>query len=206
MSQNKIKVVIFDFGGVLVDWSPHNLYRRYFEQPHDIDRFLAEINFAEWNAQQDKGHPFAQAVAEHSNKFPQHAELIKAYHERWEDSIVGAIDGTVNILRQVKQRGYLVYGLSNWSAETFPLVKDRFKFFELFDDIVLSGDVKMIKPEPEIFHLLLKKIGRPAQDCLFIDDSLANIKVANEIGFKTIHFKSPEQLEDDLKQLEILQP
>lgn len=204
MSQKNIKAIIFDFGGVLVDWNPHNLYRRYFDQPHEIDQFLAEINFAEWNAQQDKGRPFAQAVAEHLNKFPQHADLIKAYHERWEDSIVGPIEGTVQILRKLKQLGYPLYGLSNWSAETFPLVKAKFKFFDLLDGIVLSGEVKMIKPDPQIFHFMTNKFKLKVQDCIFVDDSLANIKVADELGFKTIHFKSPKQLEMELTQLGIL--
>jgi 2-haloacid dehalogenase len=199
-----IKAIIFDFGGVLVDWSPHNLYRHYFDQPHEIDRFLKEINFAEWNAQQDKGHPFAQAVAEHSTKFPQYAQLIRAYHERWEDSIVGPIDGTIAILKKVKQLGYPVYGLSNWSAETFPLVREKFKFFDVFDGIVLSGEVKMIKPDPQIFRLLLEKFDLKAQACLFIDDSQINIKVAGDMDFQTVHFQSPAQLEAELSALGVL--
>ena len=204
MNQNKIQAVIFDFGGVLVDWSPHNLYRHYFDQPHEIDRFLKEINFAEWNAQQDKGHPFAQAVTEHSNKFPQHAELIHAYHEHWEDSIVGPIDGTVQILRRLKQIGYPLYGLSNWSAETFPLIRNKYKFFDLFDYILISGEVKMIKPEPGIFDLLLNRIGFEARDCIFIDDSDVNIKVATKLGFDAIRFHSPIQLMSELVRRNII--
>ena len=204
MSQKNVKAVIFDFGGVLVDWSPHNLYRHYFEQPHEIDHFLKEINFAEWNAQQDKGRPFAQAVAELSKKFPHRKNLIAAYHENWKDSIVGSIAGTVDILRKLKEIGYPLYGLSTWSAETFPLVRERFPFFDLFDDIVLSGEVKMIKPDPQIFQFMLDKFNLKAQACLFIDDSLTNIKVAEEIGFATIYFQSPAQLETELIRLDIL--
>ncbi len=204
MSNNNIQAVIFDFGGVLVDWSPHNLYRRYFDQPHEIDQFLTEINFAEWNTQQDKGRPFAQAVEELSREFPQHEKLISAFHENWEKAIVGAIDGTVQILEKLKQLGYPLYGLSNWSSETFPLVREKFNFFDLFDDIVLSGEVKLIKPDPKIFHLLLKKIGRQAQECIFIDDSQPNTKVAEGIGFKTIQFTSPEQLKEELSRMNIL--
>ena len=204
MSQQNIKAIIFDFGGVLVDWSPHNLYRHYFDQPHEIDCFLKEINFAEWNAQQDKGHPFAQAVAEHSTKFPQYAQLIHAYHERWEDSIVGPIEGTTRILKKLKQKGYPLYGLSNWSAETFPLIRNKYKFFDLFDYILISGEVKMIKPEPGIFDLLLNRINLEAWACLFIDDSEANIKVAARLGFNTIRFQSPTQLAVELMQRNIL--
>ena len=198
MSQHKIQAVIFDFGSVLVDWSPHNLYRHFIKQPHEIDRFLSEINFAEWNAQQDKGRPFAQAVAELSSEFPQHARLISAFHEHWEDSIVGSIDGTVVILRKLKQLGYPLYGLSNWSAETFPLVREKHTYFDLFDDIIISGEVKLIKPDPQIFRFMLNKFKLEAQACLFIDDSMANIKTANELGFATIHFQSPAQLEIEL--------
>ena len=198
MSQHKIRAVIFDFGGVLVDWSPHNLYRHFIKQPHEIDRFLSEINFAEWNVQQDKGRPFAQAVAELSSEFPQHARLISAFHEHWEDSIVGSIDGTVVILRKLKQLGYPLYGLSNWSAETFPLVREKHTYFDLFDDIIISGEVKLIKPDPQIFRFMLNKFKLEAQACLFIDDSMANIKTANELGFATIHFQSPAQLEIEL--------
>ncbi len=198
MSQHKIRAVIFDFGGVLVDWSPHNLYRHFIKQPHEIDRFLSEINFAEWNAQQDKGRPFAQAVAELSSEFPQHTRLISAFHEHWEDSIVGSIDGTVVILRKLKQLGYPLYGLSNWSAETFPMVREKHTYFDLFDDIIISGEVKMIKPDPQIFRFMLDKFKLEAQACLFIDDSMANIKTANELGFATIHFQSPAQLEIEL--------
>jgi len=202
--KNNIQAVIFDFGGVLVDWSPHNLYRHYFEQPQDIDRFLKEIDFAEWNAQQDRGRPFAQAVAEHSAKFPQHAPLIKAYRERWEDFIVGPIEGTIAILKELKRLGYPLYGLSNWSAETFPVVQGKYRFFELFDDILISGKVGMIKPEPGIFHLLLKRIKLEARDCLFIDDSDSNIRTAAGIGFDTILFISPEQLRAELRSRNIL--
>ena len=198
MSQHKIRAVIFDFGGVLVDWSPHNLYRHFIKQPHEINRFLSEINFAEWNAQQDKGRPFAQAVAELSSEFPQHARLISAFHEHWEDSIVGSIDGTVVILRKLKQLGYPLYGLSNWSAETFPMVREKHTYFDLFDDIIISGEVKMIKPDPQIFRFMLTKFKLEAQARLFIDDSMANIKTANELGFATIHFQSPAQLEIEL--------
>ena len=197
--------IIFDFGGVLLEWNPRHLYRRFFpDQPQDLENFLSEINFAEWNAQQDKGRPFAQAVIELSAQFPQHGDLIKAYHEYWEESIVGPIMGTVQLVTRLKEKGYNLYGLSNWSAETYPLVKKKYDFFDLFDDIVLSGEVGLIKPDPEIFKLTLKKIGRPASECLLIDDSLPNIEQANKMGFVTIHFQSPAQLENELKQLSLI--
>ena len=205
MSHN-IQAIIFDFGGVLLDWDPRNLYRRYFDQPEQLERFLSEINFAEWNMMQDKGRPFAEAVAELSARFPQYAELIRAYPEHWEESITGPIQGAVAILRQLKEAGNRLYALSNWSSETFPIAYKKYDFFRLFDEIILSGAVKMVKPDPKIFELALRKIGRPAPECLLIDDSLANILAAKQMGFVTIHFQSPEQLASDLQKLGCLGP
>jgi 2-haloacid dehalogenase len=200
---SSIKAIIFDFGGVLLQWDPHKLYRRFFDQPGQIDQFLAEINFTSWNAEQDRGRPFEVGIAELSGQFPQYAHLIRAYYDHWEDSIVGPISGTVEILHQLKQAGYPLYALSNWSAETYPRVQPQYDFFSLFDQIILSGDVKLIKPDPAIFKLILNKINRAADECLLIDDSEANITTANKLGFATIHYKSPEQLRIELHQMDL---
>lgn len=197
--------IIFDFGNVLIEWDPRFVYRRYF--PNDeggMENFLKEIKFAEWNALQDKGRPFEEGITILSSEYPHHAELIQAYHDRWQDSIGESIAGSVEILKRLKHIGCRLYGLSNWSAETFPFALSKYDFFHLFDDLVISGNVGMVKPDPEIFNLLLKKIGKPASECLFIDDSPANIQQAKQLGFVTIHFKSPSQLEDELIQMGIL--
>lgn len=203
--QSHINAIIFDFGGVLLDWDPRYLYKRYFPgQPQAMDQFLNEIRFYEWNAQQDEGRPFSEAIAVHSERFPHYASLIQAYYDHWEESITGAISGTVDILHKLKQKGYPLYGLSNWSAETFPRARHKYPFFNLFDEIILSGEVKMIKPDPAIFNLLLNKIRRTASECLLIDDSLPNIISADKLGFATIHFSSPEQLHLELQNLNLL--
>lgn len=200
-----IKAIIFDFGNVLLEWNPRNVYQRYFpDDPEGMERFFEEVNFADWNLQQDKGRPFAEGVAILSQQFPHHSHLIQAYHDHWVESVGGSIAGTVRILEQLKQAGYSLYGLSNWSAETFPYARKKYDFLDLLDDIVISGEVGYIKPDPEIFQIILEKIGRPAQECLFIDDSLTNINQAQKMGFETIHFQSPEQLETSLRQLKIL--
>ena len=201
MSINKIQSIVFDFGGVLLDWNPRNLYRQFFSDPDEIDRFLSEINFPEWNLQQDKGRPFSQGIAELSAKFPHYSQLIRAYSENWGDSIVGPIAGTVGILQRLKNAGYALYGLSNWSSETFPIAYEKYDFFKLFDGIVISGEVKLLKPDPAIFEIILKMIKRPAVECLLIDDSEANIAAAQKLGFAVIHFKTPEQLEIELEKL-----
>ena len=203
--QTPIKAIIFDFGGVLLNWDPRNLYQHYFpNQPQAMEAFLTEIDFYNWNAQQDKGRSFSDAIAIHSARFPKRAHLIRAYYEHWEDSVTGAIPGTVDILHKLKQKGYPLYGLSNWSAETFPRARHKYSFFDLFDDIILSGDVKLIKPDLAIFNLLLDKIRYSAPECLLIDDSLANINAAKKLGFVTIHFTSPGQLQTELQKLKLL--
>ena len=202
---NPIKAIIFDFGGVLVDWDPRNLYRRYFPgQPEAMEEFLSEIDFYAWNAEQDKGRPFAEGVAKLSAQFPHHAPLIQAYQDHWEDSIPGAIAGTVDILRALKNKNYSIFGLSNWSAETYPRIRNKYPFFELFDDIILSGEVNLVKPHPAIFNLLLNRTGYSAPECLLIDDSQPNIDTAMKLGFVTIHFTTPQTLHSELEQLNLL--
>lgn len=205
MMPPSIQAIIFDFGNVLLEWNPRYVYRRYF--PNDeqgMENFFNEIKFMEWNAQQDKGRLFEEGIAILSREYPHRAELIKVYHDRWQDSIGGAIAGSVEILGQLKNKGYRLYGLSNWSAETFPFALSKYDFFHMFDDMVVSGQVGLVKPDPAIYNLLLEKIGKPAMECLFIDDSPANILQARQMGFVTIHFTSPNQLKDALIQMGIL--
>ncbi|HSG45833.1 MAG TPA: HAD family phosphatase [Anaerolineales bacterium] len=205
MSYSHIKAIIFDFGNVLIEWNPRNVYRDYFlNDPEGMEHFLEEVDFMGWNAQQDKGRTFKEGVISLSVQFPQHTHLIQAYHDRWKDSIGHAHWGTVDILKQLQEKGYLLYGLSNWSAETFPYAREKYDFFDLFDDMVISGEVGHVKPEPEIFHILLDKIKRPANECLFIDDSQPNTDRARRLGFETIHYLSTEQLAGELKSMRLL--
>src|SRR5687768_9473687 len=202
---SSIKAIIFDFGNVLLEWDPRNVYQRYFpNDPEGMEHFLNEVKFMEWNLQQDKGRPFAEGVAVLSQQFPHRSQLIQAYHDHWIDSVGESITGTVEILRQLKQAGYPLYGLSNWSAETFPYAREKYDFFDLFDDMVISGEVGHVKPDPEIFQILLEKVGRPAQACLLIDDCLPNTPQAETMAFAVIHFQTPKQLEKELKQLHLI--
>ncbi len=197
--------IVFDFGGVLFDWNPRYLYNRFFDNDAEaVENFLSKIGFVEWNSQQDRGRPFAEAVAELSAKFPDHADLIRAYDERWEESLGGVIQPTVDILLLLKQAGYPLYALSNWSEEKYRLVRERYAFLDCFKEIVISGAVKMAKPDPRIFEVLLEKIGHPARECLLIDDSAENIRVARGLDFATIRFESPEQLRVELNRMGLL--
>ncbi len=192
--QRKTPVVIFDFGGVFVDWSPYYLYRKVMKNDSEIQSFLEEIDFHNWNNQFDKGYPFEKGIEEKCAEFPQYAELIRRFNSHWMDAMGQIFSGTVEIARQFKDAGYTLYGLSNWSTTKFNLVKDRCVFLQYLDDFILSGQVNQIKPAPDIFHTLLNRFNLQAADCLFIDDSAANIQTANQLGFQTIRFESPEQL------------
>ena len=199
---SQIKVIIFDFGNVLLEWNPRYVYRRFFpDDPDGIERFLEEVKFMEWNLLQDKGRAFVEGVTSLSKEFPHYSHLIQAFHDHWVESLGDSIDGTIEIMKELKQAGYPLYGLSNWSAETFPYARQKHNFFDLFDDMVISGEVGHVKPHPEIFQILLDRIGRHAEECLFIDDSLANIEQAQKMAFAAVHFQSPEQMRGALHTL-----
>jgi 2-haloacid dehalogenase len=202
--QNRKPAVVFDLGGVLVDWNPRYLYRKLIEDEAAVERFLAEVCTPEWNLKQDAGRPFAEAVEELIVQYPDQHELIRAYHLRWEETVGGPIEGTVEILAELKRAGYTVAALSNWSAETFPVARRRFDFLNWFDVTVISGEVKMVKPDPRIFELLLERLGRRAEECVYTDDVEANVRAARELGFRAIHFTSPDRLREELKRMEIL--
>jgi 2-haloacid dehalogenase len=197
--------IIFDFGGVLLDWNPRYLYRKLF--PNDeqgMERFLSEIGFNEWNRLQDAGRPFSVAVAELCSRYPQYCDLIRAYDERYLESLKGAIPATVDILRSLWMEGFSLFGFSNWSAEKFYLARPEYEFLGWFQGIVISGEVGMTKPDPRIFQMLLMQVNRPAGECLLIDDSPANISVGHTLGFQTIHFHKPSQLADELARRGLL--
>ena len=196
-----ITAIIFDFGNVFVKWDARALYKRFFPSPEAVDSFLQEIHFAEWNAHQDAGRSFKEGVKELTSRFPQHAELIQAYDTYWDESITQTLDGTIEIAHKLKDAGWNLYLLSNFSVEKFALMQERHDFLKLFDDTIISGEYKLIKPDPAIYHLTLKRIKREAHECLFIDDSPANIETARRLGFHTILFQSPDQLKKDLQNI-----
>ncbi len=199
-----IKTLVFDLGGVLIDWNPRYLYRKLIDEKDEIDIFLAEVCNSKWNVKQDAGRSLAEATAERIALFPDKKALIEAFYDRWEEMLGGEIGETVEILRELKSNGKTLYALTNWSGETFPIAEERFDFLQWFDGTLVSGVEKMAKPDPAIFHLLLKRYDLRAQDCLFIDDSIFNIDVASEMGFKTHHFKSPAGLRKNLIEANLL--
>ena len=201
---SSLPALLFDFGNVLVDWDVRRIFEPFFPSHAAIDSFLAEINYAEWNQHLDAGLPFSEGVAERAEKFPQYARILQAYDTDWRKSVAGPIHRTVELLPRLKQAGYPLYVLSNFSTEKFIHMREDYPWVSLFDDVILSGEHHLIKPDPAFYQLALRRIGRSAQECLFIDDALPNIESARALGMTAIHFQSPGQLERELKTLQIL--
>jgi len=200
-----INTIIFDLGGVLIDWQPMNVYIKAFNGDEEKAKlFLENVCTMAWNVEQDAGRPISEAVRIKTAEFPQYEELVKKYYDEWPDMLNGVMEDTLAILEQlIKNEKYKVYALTNWSAETFPIAKARYDFLNWFDGIVVSGEVKMRKPFPEIYHHTLKTFNIKAEQSIFIDDNLDNINTANEIGITAIHFKNAAQLNKDLMNLKI---
>jgi 2-haloacid dehalogenase len=196
--------VVFDLGGVLIDWNPRYLYRTLFDDEAEMEAFLSEVTTQEWNAQQDAGRPWSEAVEELVALHPGRRELIEAYWHRWPETLGGPIEGTVSILGELKANGVRTYALSNWSTETFPLARPRFPFLEWFDGILISGEAKLIKPDPRIFAHLLEKFGLEAGSTVFIDDSAANVRAAETAGLIAIRFTNPAALRQEMSGLGLL--
>jgi len=198
------KTIVFDLGGVLIDWNPRHLYVKIFSDLDEMEYFLKEVCSQDWNSQLDVDKSFLDGIDELVPKFPQYEEQIRAYYLRWEEMVCGAFQGSVEILSELKEDGYPLAALSNWSSETFPLVKDQYEFLSWFNPLVISGQIGYKKPAPEPFQILLHELSLNAGDCVFIDDMEGNIQEARRQGFEAIQFSSPEQLRADLADLGLI--
>ena len=197
----KIETIIFDLGGVLVDWNPEYVYLNEFNGDRKkMQWFFENICTSSWNEEQDGGYLMADATEERINLFPKYKKLIKMFYGRWEEMLKGEIKGTVEILHKLKRKKYKLIALTNWSSETFPVAVKKFKFLKLFDGIVVSGKAKMLKPFPEIYNYTLKKHGLIANKSIFIDDRISNVDGAIKCGIHGIQFVSPKNLIIALKK------
>jgi 2-haloacid dehalogenase len=200
-----INTIIFDLGGVLVDWNPDYVYdENYFESQEQRDFFFQKVCTPDWNENQDAGYPIANATAEKMAEFPEWENPIRDFYGRWVEMLGGPIEGTLAIFKKLKQNESLkFYALTNWSAETFPIALERFEFLNWFDGLLVSGEEKTRKPFPEFYHLLLSRFNIKPEEALFIDDNLRNVKAAETMGIKSIHFQDPEQLDLELSNIAI---
>jgi 2-haloacid dehalogenase len=207
MTQASRSVVVFDLGGVLIDWNPRHLYRKLFAGDEAaMEDFLATVCTPEWNRCQDAGRSFAEGARLLKAQYPEKAELIDAYGARFDEMLAGPIAGSVDILAELKDRGAPLYGLTNWSAETYAPARERFAFLSWFQGILVSGEVKIIKPDPRMFELLIERFAIDPYNAVYIDDAEANVEAARPFGIHAIHFTTPAALREELVELELLAP
>jgi 2-haloacid dehalogenase len=198
-------VAVFDLGGVLIDWNPRYLYRKLFDgDDAAMEHFLANVCTSDWNTRQDGGRTLAEAGAIVKAEHPEHARMIDAWQERYEEMLGGPIQGTVDVLAEMRSRGVPLFALSNWSAETFPAAQKRYDFLGWFHGTILSGEVKLLKPDPRIYHLLFETHGVNPADAVYIDDLQRNVDAANALGMHGIRFTDAVSLRKELAQVGLI--
>jgi len=198
MPETNPTTIVFDIGGVLLDWDPRYLYAKLFDDPDTMEAFLAEVCTPEWNERMDAGLSFDDGVAELTARHPNHADMIQAYHHRWIEMIPSAIEGTVDILNEARAHKHPVYAITNFNAEKLAVATELYPFLDGFDGVIVSSEVRLMKPDPAIFQAFFSTYDRRPEDCVFIDDRADNIVAARKIGMFGIHFSGPTQLRADL--------
>lgn len=200
-----IDTVVFDLGGVLIDWNPAYVFRNVFNDEAEMRYFLTEICSPHWNEQQDAGRTMAEATEWLVERFPHYESQIRKYYDSWPEMISGPIAGTVDILQEIHQKGeHRLYALTNWSGETFPTALQMFDFLHLFEGVVVSGDEKVIKPDPRIYQLLINRYAIQPDKAVFIDDVPRNVEGARAAGLHAVRFESPAHLRTSLEGMGVL--
>lgn len=196
-----VTCVVFDLGGVLIDWNPRYLYRKLFASEAAVEQFLDQVCSGAWNDAQDRGRPWDEAVALLSEEKPEFAAQIAAYRDRWEETLGDALHETVQLLAALRESGQVrLLALTNWSRETFPVARARFPFLAWFEGIVVSGEEGLAKPDPEIFELMRARYGLVPAQTMFIDDSARNVEAAARLGYRAVRFTDAGQLQQALRQ------
>jgi len=200
MADQKPTTVVFDIGNVLLRWDPRNLYRKLFDDETQMEWFLSTVCTNRWNLEQDKGRDWDEAVALLVKDYPDHEGPIRAFHERWEETVSGVLEENAALLTRLRQAGIPNYCITNFSAPKFVLAQQKYPFLAGFDGVIVSGDERLLKPEPEIYNLLLSRYGLEAQDCIFIDDSKATVQGARSVGMHAIHCLETTDLAAELRR------
>jgi 2-haloacid dehalogenase len=199
---NKIDTIVFDLGGVLIDWNPDYVYKTIFPNDEERKWFYENICTPDWNEEQDAGRTLQAATEELLRKFPEHEKNIRAYYDRWQEMLGGPIHETVDILHHLKHKTDIrLYALTNWSAETFPVALQLYDFLHWFEGRVVSGEEKTRKPFTEIYKRLVERYNIVPENAIYIDDNYRNLIPAKELGFNIIHFQSPQQFKKELENL-----
>jgi 2-haloacid dehalogenase len=195
---------VFDLGGVLVDWNPRYLYRSLFDDEAAMERFLAQVTTQAWNLEQDRGRPFAEAIATLVHDHPEESELIEAYWRRWPEMLGEPHADVVAILADLRAANVRLLAMTNWSAETFPLAIPRYPFLDWFEAVIVSGDVKLVKPDPAIFRLLVDRYRVEPARTVFVDDTPVNVETAAQLGFRAVRFTAAPALRRELASFGLL--
>lgn len=199
---SQINTVVFDLGGVLIDWNPEYVYRKIFDTEEEVKWFLKNICTGDWNEEQDAGRSLAEGTALLIDKFPEQEANIRAFYDRWVEMLGGPIPGTVEVFRSIKEQPALkTFALTNWSAETFPIALEKYDFLHWFDGRLVSGEEKTRKPFLDFYQTLISKFEIDPKKSVFVDDNARNLVPAKELGFETIHFQSPEQFRSELDRM-----
>ena len=198
-----IRNIVFDFGGVLIDWNPEYLFRDVFRDRSEMDHFLENICNSDWNERQDAGRPLSEAIRTLQERHPDYHDEIRMYYEQWTTMLGGPIEDNAALLEPLRSR-YRLFGLTNWSAETFPIAREMYSLFDWFEGIVISGEERLKKPDERIYRVLLERYGLKSAESLFIDDRLDNVQAAEGLGFQTIHLAEGKNLETEFRLLGIL--
>jgi 2-haloacid dehalogenase len=205
MNNTNINTLVFDLGGVLVDWNPEYLYNKIIPDEKERRWFLSTICTGDWNEEQDAGRSLQEGTEHLVQRYPEHETAIRAYYGRWKEMLGGPIQETVEIFRELKFHTSLkLYALTNWSAETFPVALELYDFLHWFDGRLVSGEEKIRKPFPEIYRLLIDRFGIDPTKAIYVDDNIRNVLPARELGFYGIHFRTPELFREELKGLGVL--
>ncbi|MGO4706067.1 HAD family hydrolase [Microvirga sp. 2MCAF38] len=200
MAGQQPTTVVFDIGNVLLRWDPRNLYRKIFDDEARMEWFLSTVCTHDWNLEQDRGRSWEEAVTLLVREHPDHEEPIRAFHERWEETVSGDFADNVAVLERLREKGVPNYCITNFSSPKLALAQRRFPYLGGFDGIIVSGDERLLKPQPEIYNLLLSRYGLVAEDCVFIDDSKANVEGARAVGMHAIHCLETTDLASELRQ------
>ena len=198
--------VVFDLGGVLIEWDPRRLYRSLLAEEEEIERFLATVCTPAWNAEQDAGRSLREGTEALVATFPEHEALVRAYYDRWEEMLGGPIEGAEELLDDVGRAGVRRLALTNWSSETFPIARERFPWLARFDGIVVSGEEGVAKPDPRLFRVLVDRFELTPDRCAYVDDAPENVRAAEDVGFRGVVFEGIEPLRRSLADLGILVP
>ena len=201
-----INTLVFDLGGVLIDWNPQYLYSKLIPDKKEREWFLANICTPDWNEEQDAGRSLREATEMLVRKYPGHEKSIRAYYDRWTEMLGGPIHETVEIFRELKfETSIKLYALTNWSAETFPVALELYDFLHWFDGRLVSGEERTRKPFPEIYKILIERFSIEPSKAIYVDDNIRNVLPARALGFHGIHFRTPELFREELVGLGVLE-